>query len=131
MTNPKPSRNQLCAICGHEYFDPGNWRYLDPDAEKKELVHKTCYNNMTVLMMPLQDQVEMLEQEVSNLRKQLELCPPVYKKCVDGKPTDQGQYLVHCQDGRYTTAMYLMWCSQWLDDYQQELQVIEWMPIPR
>ena len=131
MTNPKPTQKLKCAICGRETFYPGKWRWMDPDAEKKSIVHTECWKNVSNFVLPLEDQVEILLQENANLKYQVAQLPPVYTKCVDSKPTDQGQYLVHYRDGNYSVATYLLWCSQWLDDYQQELQVIEWMPVPR
>ena len=130
MTNPKPTQKLKCSICGRVTFYPGKWRWLDPDAPK-DIVHIACYNGALALQYLLTDDIEMCHQELENLRKKLEACPPVYTKCVDAKPTDQGQYLVHCRDGNYNVATYLLWCSQWLDQYQEELQVIEWMPVPK
>jgi hypothetical protein len=131
MTNPKPTQKLKCAICGRETFYPGKWRWMDPDAEKKSIVHTECWKNVSNFVLPLEDQVEILLQENANLKYQVAQLPPVYTKCADAKPTDQGQYLVHCRDGNYNVATYLLWCSQWLDQYQEELQVIEWMPVPK
>jgi len=132
MTNPKPTQKLKCAICGRETFYPGKWRWMDPDAEKKSIVHTECWKNVSNFVLPLEDQVEILLQENANLKYQVAQLPPVYTKCADDKPTEYGRYLTQSRNGIIDIASYSPNVHEWHDRYGYALDdIVSWCEIPK